>query len=143
MNQYLHKEAFCEMSYVCEKCGTGERLWNSRDGVTPFMIGCSKQNCDGLMQHVNFWDDLVVFEPRVSRGVNRCFVDMTLDKAKQLAEQRFEKFGQQMMEQYPHLKEMGKEKLIESSVENFYQEGRAPYIIPVKDWLAQNGEMKS
>lgn len=32
---YKHKEAFCLMWYACA-CGHRERIWNSRDGVTPF-----------------------------------------------------------------------------------------------------------
>ena len=52
MKKYNHKEAFCLMQYQCEKCGGLEYLWNSRDGVTPFMLGCIK--CDGMMQHINW-----------------------------------------------------------------------------------------
>lgn len=38
---YLHKEAFALMWYGCP-CGHRERIWNSRDGVTPFGgIRCS------------------------------------------------------------------------------------------------------
>ena len=50
---HRHKEAFCLMNYQCEKCYAVEVVWNSRDGVTPFIIGC--QRCDGSMQHIN-WD---------------------------------------------------------------------------------------
>jgi hypothetical protein len=32
---YSHKEAFALMWYACP-CGHRERIWNSRDGVTPF-----------------------------------------------------------------------------------------------------------
>jgi len=45
-----HPEAFCTMIYQCEKCGSCEILWNSRDGVTPFLLGCLA--CDGMMKHV-------------------------------------------------------------------------------------------
>ena len=39
-SKYKHAEAYCLMKYKCEKCGKTEILWNSRDGVTPFMIKC-------------------------------------------------------------------------------------------------------
>src|SRR5215469_16924087 len=39
MTNSVHKEAFCLMWYAC-KCGHRERVWNSRDGVTPFGMGC-------------------------------------------------------------------------------------------------------
>jgi len=35
-----HAEAFNLMWYKCLKCGHQERIWNSRDGVTPFGTGC-------------------------------------------------------------------------------------------------------
>ena len=38
--EYKHAEAFCLMKYRCEKCGQAEVVWNSRDGVTPFIINC-------------------------------------------------------------------------------------------------------
>lgn len=37
---HVHGEAFCLMWYVCRGCGHRERIWNSRDGVTPFGSSC-------------------------------------------------------------------------------------------------------
>ena len=57
MNQkYRHAEAFCLMTYMCDKCSYGEHVWNSRDGVTPFGFACAR--CPGTMFHVNPEDDL-------------------------------------------------------------------------------------
>ena len=42
---YNHKEAFCLMTYRCNDCGFEERIWNSRDGVTPFGLACPQ--CKG------------------------------------------------------------------------------------------------
>ena len=42
---YNHKEAFCLMTYRCKDCGFEERIWNSRDGVTPFGLACP--SCKG------------------------------------------------------------------------------------------------
>jgi hypothetical protein len=75
-HQYQHVEAFCIMTYKCTNplCGRVEVLWNSRDGVTPFTIGCSA--CHGIMEHV-YWDmdrrDLN-YAPRDDQ---RVFIDMT------------------------------------------------------------------
>ncbi|MGD9156860.1 MAG: hypothetical protein PVG39_00500 [Desulfobacteraceae bacterium] len=52
--QYPH-EAFALMEYGCEECGKVEIIWNSRDGVTPFMVGCPF--CRGTMQHINWSHD--------------------------------------------------------------------------------------
>lgn len=51
---YQH-EAFALMEYGCESCGKVEVVWNSRDGVTPFMIRC--QDCRGTMRHINWNKD--------------------------------------------------------------------------------------
>lgn len=48
---YQHKEAFCLMWYACE-CGHRERIWNSRDGVTPFGTTCP--SCTNIMRHADF-----------------------------------------------------------------------------------------
>lgn len=56
--QYRHPEAFCLMPYVCERCRAGEWLYNTRDGVTPFMVGCIR--CDRMMSHASFRHDIRV-----------------------------------------------------------------------------------
>jgi hypothetical protein len=54
--EYNHKEAFCLMTYRCQDCGHEERIWNSRDGVTPFGMTCLK--CHGHnMLHVDWHRD--------------------------------------------------------------------------------------
>lgn len=62
------------MHYQCEKCETMEMLWNSRDGVTPFMIGCQK--CSGMMKHIDWDKDDCNPDYLPVRG-QRVFVDMT------------------------------------------------------------------
>ncbi|MFW9930651.1 MAG: hypothetical protein ACFFD1_14780 [Candidatus Thorarchaeota archaeon] len=52
---YQHPEAFCLMQYACEKCYNLEVLWNSRDGVTPFTVGCTI--CHGMMRHIRWEQD--------------------------------------------------------------------------------------
>ena len=46
---FKHPETFCLMEYVCESCRAREILWNSRDGVTPFIIKC--RYCGKLARH--------------------------------------------------------------------------------------------
>jgi len=51
-----HAEAFCLMRYECRDCDHQEIIWNSRDGVTPFMMQCPA--CWGTeMVHVDWSDD--------------------------------------------------------------------------------------
>jgi len=68
-----HPEAYCLMKYQCGKCQTIEELWNSRDGVTPFIIGCRK--CDGSMQHIDWQDDRRV-PHYVPQPGQRVFIDL-------------------------------------------------------------------
>lgn len=54
---YKHKEAYCIMFYKCDKCHSIERFWNSRDGVTPFVVLARCPHCRGDMQHIDFFMD--------------------------------------------------------------------------------------
>lgn len=53
---YNHAEAFCLMWYKCEKCGHEMRIWNSRDGVTPFIIACPACRM-GEAKHIDWGRD--------------------------------------------------------------------------------------
>ncbi len=76
--KYNHIEAFCLMLYRCESCGHEETLWNSRDGVTPFIIRCVK--CSGEALHVEWRRDKCVPDHKPSQG-DRIFVDLTAEAA--------------------------------------------------------------
>lgn len=56
---HAYGEAFMVMEYECDTCKTVEKIWNSRNGVTPFMIGC--RYCDGISKHKNWNKD--IFNP--------------------------------------------------------------------------------
>lgn len=73
-HKYDHAEAFCLMDYGCEDCKKIERLWNSRDGVTPFIIGCP--SCGGAMRHIN-WNNDLCNPDYVPESGQRVFIDMT------------------------------------------------------------------
>lgn len=83
-----HKEAFCLMWYAC-KCGHRERIWNSRDGVTPF--GCDCPSCKGgIMDHVEWHRDEPAPNHKLSRG-QRFWRDGTPDEAEAIMRRRIEK----------------------------------------------------
>lgn len=46
--KHQHAEAFCLMWYKCRDCPHCERIWNSRDGVTPFGTPCPSCGGDSL-----------------------------------------------------------------------------------------------
>ena len=71
--KFNHPEAFCLMQYQCERCQLSEILWNSRDGVTPFVIGC--RVCSGQMKHENWQSDRQVVDYAPFPG-QRVFITM-------------------------------------------------------------------
>lgn len=72
---HQHAEAFCVMSYRCENCLKVEWLWNSRDGVTPYIIisACCEK---ATAPHVNFHRDQYAPGHQPHAG-QRVFVDQT------------------------------------------------------------------
>lgn len=102
MRGHIHKEAFCLMTYCCvgdapagaretervmRGCGHTERIWNSRDGVTPFMMGCP--SCGGNLQHVHWKSDRCApdHKPHWGQGIWR---DGTPDDAERIMRRRLE-----------------------------------------------------
>ncbi|OPY64101.1 MAG: hypothetical protein A4E56_00155 [Pelotomaculum sp. PtaU1.Bin065] len=83
--KYNHAEAFCLMTYQCESCGCEERIWNSRDGVTPFVLRC--RYCGGEAKHVRWNEDRCVPE-YIPKPGERVFKNMTHEKAREIAEAR-------------------------------------------------------
>lgn len=54
---FHHAEAYKRMNYRCQICGKNQLVWNSRDGVSPFNIGCLAPTCEGMMNHVDWEKD--------------------------------------------------------------------------------------
>lgn len=73
--KHNHKEAFCLMMYASEDRAITERIWNSRDGVTPFVV-FSQGEPPIELRHVDWHNDR--YEPhRVPKPGDRIFADMT------------------------------------------------------------------
>lgn len=84
----IHKEAFCLMWYRCDECGHKERIWNSRDGVTPF--GCACPSCGGLtLYHTEFDKDVAVPDHKLHRG-QKFWRDGTPEEAIRIVQKRLE-----------------------------------------------------
>lgn len=84
---HLHGEAFMLMWYECS-CGHRERIWNSRDGVTPFGCGCP--SCGGTMKHRYFGADEYAPKYNLLTG-QRFWRDGTPDEAEAIMRRRIEK----------------------------------------------------
>ena len=81
MGEHKHTEAFRLMKYLDETGTVFELIWNSRDGVTPFIVRAA----DGTeLRHVDWRSDLYApdYEPAIGQ---RIFVDMTEARAREIA----------------------------------------------------------
>jgi len=86
--EYNHREAYCLMAYVSDDGLTGELIWNSRDGVTPFCV----TSRDGVeMTHVDWAKDVYAPQFRPVPGM-RVFVDMTKEMASEAARENVERW---------------------------------------------------
>jgi hypothetical protein len=85
---HRHAEAFCLMTYRTEDGAEIERIWNSRDGVTPFIVSSR----DGReMRHVE-WSRDEYLPDRQPQAGERIFVDLTPEIAERHARERVERY---------------------------------------------------
>ncbi|MBK8199192.1 MAG: hypothetical protein IPK75_12585 [Acidobacteria bacterium] len=91
------------MKYRCDECGHQEVIWNSRDGVTPFSMGCP--SCGGLsLLHCDFRGDVYAPGHALNRG-QRFWRDGTPEEAEAIMRRRFE----MMRAEYPIAPERAEE----------------------------------
>ena len=120
---HSHKEAFCVMQYQCSECEHEERIWNSRDGVTPFGLECPKCHKPTLT-HVNFHLDLFSpFHMLMMKAGDRFFIDMTMDKAREYAVRNVDRFIEA-----GRLPASARNYKIGEVAKSYYHEGNAPDI---------------
>ena len=145
--QFKHKEAFCIMQYQNQRTKEIEKLWNSRDGVTPFMI-LSKDKKDDMI-HINWGQDKIDphFDPPIG---SRIFMDLTEERARESVQKRIDNFwdrkafGKSMKDHYG-TKENAFNKLMEGMKEEI--ERKQPMIVVVdqniKDLFAARPRFKA
>ena len=116
--KYLHKEAFCLMQYQCQSCGKEEDLWNSRDGVTPFSVGCP--DCKQIMEHINFGSDYCVPGLKPWPGL-RVFVDCTIKQYREHQSKYVDRIWEQEIKGFGSAKDKyeSKDVLIKSLMSGF------------------------
>lgn len=81
---FSHGEAFCHMLYISDDQRQWEWLWNSRDGVTPFIISSPTGK---PMSHKYFGEDRFDPDYKPQPG-DRIFVDCTKELIEQKAWER-------------------------------------------------------
>lgn len=87
-NTYQHKEAFCLMKYRSDDGTEEELIWNSRDGVTPFVITLRSGK---FARHIE-WDKDQCLPDYVPPKNSRIFVDLTKQRARDLVAQTILKY---------------------------------------------------
>lgn len=118
-----HDEAFCLMWYRCT-CGHKERIWNSRDGVTPFMLTCPSCNKPS-MQHVDWNQDVYTPDHKLSR-YQKFWRDGTPDEAEAIMRRRIEAFRDKYPVDAEYEKELircAREGKDQDGMSNEFQEG--------------------
>ncbi|MEE8503966.1 MAG: hypothetical protein V3T26_05905 [candidate division NC10 bacterium] len=131
VSNHTYKEAFMLMTYQCQECGVEEGIWNSRDGITPFSVGC--RECAGLMNHVLWKNDC--YAPQfIPPPRSRMFVNLTMERsragARKLDEESWDDPKYPMSRAY----ESRDEAIEEIAVENMKQwDSRPPDLIEVPD----------
>lgn len=90
---FSHPEAFRIMLYKSKDGEVVESIWNSRDGVTPFLVGVRDDQDRRMMQHVQWGGDPLALWHVPNIG-DRIFVDRTeelsLAEAKRYVERCWE-----------------------------------------------------
>lgn len=83
-----HAEAFKIMTYTCKSCSFPERIWNSRDGVTPFAVGCLYCGEDALHSEWKRDEFRPDYDPQVG---DRYFRDGIPEEARAIMRSRLER----------------------------------------------------
>jgi hypothetical protein len=123
---YLHSEAFCLMKYATKDGTEVEYIWNSRDGVTPFIV---RSRTGAEMTHVDWRNDRRVpdYEPQIGE---RIFVDLTPMRARILTTEMVNRHWDQMPDDYRQ-GAGSKEDMIERIVAEDLKQPGQPDLIEV------------
>src|SRR6266705_934987 len=116
--KHNHKKAFCLMWYAC-KCGHRERIWNSRDGVTPFCMQCP--SCGQPDMHHIAWNADEYAPEHIPHEGQRMWINMTREEALRIAKIRLE-----LSRAMGHERENEEDDLEGRIAESIYNNGDAP-----------------
>lgn len=124
---FNHREAHCIMTYRCKCCGFEERIWNSRDGVTPFCIACP--SCGKLEHYHEDWhnDRYAPLHQAFMKPGERMFINMTKERAREYAVRNVD-----LAIELSQLKPNERNHVIARAIESYYGDGKNPDIDVVK-----------
>lgn len=123
---HVHGEAWCLMAYRADDGTETEVVWNSRDGVTPFVITLRSGK---QATHVAWGNDVRKPDYRPTIG-DRIFIDLTLERARELAAERVEEYWDHP--DYPmRSRYANKDAAGEVLAADYYGDGHSPYLAEV------------
>lgn len=128
MGEYSHAEAFALMQYRDKETGEIELIWNSRDGVTPFIVLSRAGNHS---QHVN-WRGDERKPDHVPEIGDRIFVDLTMEVAVEFQRKRFAGSPEMAERLRDHYGE-DDETIIQKLVEDMMEPGGQPDVLVVTE----------
>jgi hypothetical protein len=132
MGEYKHAEAFAVMKYQDSVTGNVEMIWNSRDGVTPFIVFSRAGN---EARHIDWRSDKIDPDHVPDVG-DRIFVDLTMERCRELnremVEKRWEGGEYPMKDRFD-----SKEEAIEQLSISMFDNGRQPDIVVVTEEIRQ------
>lgn len=124
-------ERFALMEYRCGLCGAFERIWNSRNAVTPFCVDCATPNCSGLKQHVNWTHDARIYHlPDVA---DRVFISVTHELAAEIARKKLDRF---IAKGHDPVGDRPRELVLKEWAEHIYGDGNQPHVITRAEYLS-------
>lgn len=135
---FNHVEAYCVMLYATTTGSEREIIWNSRDGVTPFIV-FSRSGHE--MQHVA-WEQDTMWLTYVPDVGSRIFVDLTRELALPIAqsqvEQPWDAGEYPMKDYYP-----SKEEAVEMLLTGWMERPGAPHIMEVTPEMHEHFKLLS
>ena len=123
MKKYNHVEAFCLMQYRSDDGTEAEQLWNSRDGVTPFVL-LSRNGKP--MHHVDWRSDKCVPDFKPPSGM-RFFVDAT----RELVTPALNKYVESIFTDHGGGYWKTREEAFDALLSGWMHDGQAPWVITV------------
>lgn len=117
--EHQHAEAFMLMTYVSDDGTESERVWNTRDSVTPFVILLRSGK---EATHKNWHADEYVPHYQPLPG-ERVFVDLTYSRALQHANLAHRKYAHQQYGPIPSVDELAS---------SYMEQPGAPDLVEVK-----------
>ncbi|MEX2444465.1 MAG: hypothetical protein WD492_12730 [Alkalispirochaeta sp.] len=144
MKGYNHGEAYCLMWYASNDGKTRERIWNSRDGVTPFTITAADSQTP--LRHVDWNLDECVpdYVPPIG---SRVFVDLTYERSLEQAREYVSDCLSEMKSRYKHIRKlyegMTDEQVAQQTAKEWVDDhggGNPDVIVVTEDWLSTRGK---